>query len=425
MKAWNALEIDTQRNLIVLFVAGLLFWISITILLPVLPAYIQDVGATTQQIGIIMGCFAIGLLCSRTLLGRIADRRSRKLVILIGTIVAAVAPIGYLFVQSILGLAAIRAFHGISIAAFTIGYSALVVDLSPRQLRGELIGYMNLAVPTGMSIGPALGGWLQDTGDKAIALGSGYGIIFLVSTACGITGLLLASQIQDSSLHRKKLLHKSHPSNIERDFWQLSRDRALLTPTLVLLLIGLVFGTLVAFLPLFVRELNLDFNVGLFYTVTAIASFTVRLFVGQASDRYGRGLFISSSLICYLISMVILAQAETSFSLILAALIEGAGAGILIPLILALISDRSHANERGKVFALCMGGFDVGIALAGPVLGSLALVLGYRGIFAVAAVQALIALVIFITSAGKNLHYSIYFALGKARDTYSLDIGDT
>ena len=426
MKAWNALEIDTQRNLIVLFVAGLLFWISITILLPVLPAYIQDVGATTQQIGIIMGCFAIGLLCSRTWLGQIADRRSRKLVISIGTIVAAVAPIGYLFVQSILGLAAIRAFHGISIAAFTIGYSALVVDLSPRQLRGELIGYMNLAVPTGMSIGPALGGWLQDLGsNKAIALGNGYGIIFLVSNACGIMGLLLASQIQDSSSNRKKLLHNSNPSHIERDFWQLSRDRALLTPTLVLLLIGLVFGTLVAFLPLFVRELNLDFNVGLFYTVTAIASFTVRLFVGQASDRYGRGLFISSSLICYLISMVILAQAETSFSLMLAALIEGAGAGILIPLILALISDRSHGNERGKVFALCMGGFDVGIALAGPVLGSLALVLGYRGIFTVAAVQALIALAIFITSAGKNLRYSFYFALGKAKDTYSLDIGDT
>ena len=426
MKAWNILETTTKRNLIVLFAAGLLFWISITLLLPVLPAYIQDVGATTQQVGIVMGCFAIGLLCSRTWLGQVADRRSRKLVILIGTIVAATAPIGYLFIQSISGLATTRAFHGISIAAFTIGYSALVVDLAPRQQRGALIGYMNLAVPTGMSIGPALGGWLQDVGGDAIAQrtgyeGTGYEVLFLVSTICGFLALLLSSQIQDSSKNKLELEANPDTNNIQRNFGQLSQDPALFIPGLVLLLIGLVFGTLVAFLPLFVRQLNLDFNVGLFYTGTAIASFTVRLFAGRASDRYGRGLFISGSLICYLVSMVLLAKAETPIDLMLAALIEGAGAGILIPLILALISDRSYANERGKVFALCMGGFDVGIALAGPVLGSLAFVLGYRGIFALAAILALIALTVFITSAGKNLRHSLYFALGKAQDFYILD----
>ena len=421
MKAWNVLETTTKRNLIVLFNASLLFWISITILLPVLPAYIQDVGATTQQVGIIMGCFAIGLLCSRTWLGQVADRRSRKLVILIGTIVAGTAPIGYLLIQSIPELAAIRAFHGVSIAAFTIGYSALVIDLAPRQQRGELIGYMNLAVPTGMSIGPALGGWLQAIGQDALSEGTGYEVLFLVSTICGFLALLLSSQIQDSSKNKIQLERNQDTDNIQRNFGELSQDPALLIPTLVLLLIGLVFGTLVAFLPLFVRELNLDFNVGLFYTGTAIASFMVRLFAGKASDRYGRGLFISGSLICYLVSMVLLAKAETPIDLMLAAFIEGAGAGILIPLILALISDRSYANERGKVFALCMGGFDVGIALAGPVLGSLAFVLGYRGIFALAAILALLALTVFITSAGKNLRHSLYFALGKARDYHILD----
>ena len=104
---------------------------------------------------------------------------------------------------------------------------------------------------------------------------------------------------------------------------------------------------------------------------------------------------------------------------ILAAIAEGSGAGILIPLILALISDRSYANERGKVFALCMGGFDVGIAMGGLILGSLATILGgYRGIFALAAVLASVALIIFITQAGKNLRHSLFFALGKAPDAY-------
>ena len=92
------LKTDIQKNLIFLFVAGLFFWISITLLLPTLPTYIQDVGGTTQQVGLVMGCFAIGLLVSRTWLGKIADQRGRKLVVLIGAFVAGTAPLGYIFI---------------------------------------------------------------------------------------------------------------------------------------------------------------------------------------------------------------------------------------------------------------------------------------------------------------------------------------
>lgn len=419
MKAWKALEIKTKQKLTNLFLAGLLFWISITLLLPTLPTYIQTMGGTTQQVGMVMSCFAIGLLGSRTWLGKVADSRSRKLVILIGTMVAALAPIGYLSVDSIIGLAQIRAFHGVSIAAFTIGYSALVVDLAPIQHRGTLIGYMNLAVPIGMSVGPALGGFLQASGKEYFPEGTGYEVLFLVSIVCGVLAFLLASQIEESSLPEIESTQGLRKKR--RDFWQLTKDPSLVVPTIVLLLVGLVFGTLVAFLPLYIKELQLDFNVGFFYTAVAIASFSVRLFIGQASDRYGRGLFISGSLICYIISMVLLAQAQTPAMFLFAAIAEGAGAGVLIPLILALISDRSYANERGQVFAMCMGGFDLGIAMGGLTLGSLAGILGgYRGIFALAAVLASAALVIFVTQAGKNLRHSLYFALGKVKDAYAL-----
>lgn len=419
MKAWKVLDQTTKRKLTNLFLAGLLFWISITLLLPTLPTYIQEMGGSTKEIGIVMSCFGIGLLGSRTWLGKIADRRSRKLVILIGAFVAAVAPLGYLLVDSIIGLAEIRAFHGISIAAFTIGYSALVVDLSPQQHRGTLIGYMNLAVPIGMSVGPALGGFLQSSGKQYVPEGTGYEVLFVISTICGLLAWILASQIKESALPEA---NPNQQKLSNRDFWQLTRDPGLIVPTIVLLLIGLVFGALVAFLPLYIKELQLDFNVGLFYTTVAIASFLVRLFVGQASDLYGRGLFISGSLICYIISMVLLTQAHTPMAFIWAAIAEGAGAGILIPLILALIADRSHAMERGQVFALCMGGFDLGVALGGFILGSLSLVLGgYRGIFASAATFALVALVIFVTQAGKNFRHSLFFALGKAQDAYALN----
>ena len=421
MEVWKALESSVKQKLVNLFVAGLLFWIAITLMLPVLPTYIQDLGGTTQQVGIVMSCFAIGLIASRTWLGKVADRRSRKIVILIGAVVAAIAPVLYVSIHSIFGLGCIRAFHGISIAAFTIGYSALVVDLSPVSYRGTLIGYMNLAVPIGMSVGPALGGFLQTSGRRFFPEGTGYEILFGVSALCGILALVFALQIKNSALPSEAPRTDGSVS-IQREFWELARDPALIVPTLVLLSIGLVFGTLVAFLPLFIKELQLNFNVGFYYTATAIASFSIRLFVGKASDRYGRGLFITGALFCYIISMAILAVANTPAVFILSAIFEGAGAGILIPLTLALISDRSYANERGKVFALCMGGFDVGIALGGLTLGSLSFALGgYRGIFTLAAVIALMALLVFITQVSKNTRHSLLFALGREKDAYAIE----
>ncbi|MBD0363110.1 MAG: MFS transporter, partial [Coleofasciculus sp. C3-bin4] len=60
MKVLSTLEPQQRKNLLVLFAAGLLFWASLGSLLPTLPLYVEDVGGTTQQIGLVMGSFAIG-----------------------------------------------------------------------------------------------------------------------------------------------------------------------------------------------------------------------------------------------------------------------------------------------------------------------------------------------------------------------------
>ncbi len=53
-----------------------------------LPLYIKDIGGTPQQVGFVMGAFALGVILTRPWLGKLADRRSRKLVVLIGLAIA-------------------------------------------------------------------------------------------------------------------------------------------------------------------------------------------------------------------------------------------------------------------------------------------------------------------------------------------------
>lgn len=399
-----------NKNLLILFAAGLLFWTSMTSQLPVLPAYIADIGGSTQQVGWVMGCFAIGLLFSRTWVGSLADGHSRKIVLLIGTAVAGIAPMGYYFLESIPLLMVWRAFHGISIASFTTGYSTLVIDWAPDKQRGEFIGYMSLAVPIGLSVGPALGGLLQET--------YGYGTLFVLSSCCGFIAFSLGSLVGEK---RREGLGRDTAVEPHRSIWEMLRSPSLMVPAGILLSIGLLFGTLVAFLPLFLRESGVDFSAGLFYTAAALASFYLRIFVGKISDKIGRGLFITGSLICYGISMVILASSQTPNGLLIAAILEGMGSGLLIPMMLALMSDRSYSDERGRVTSFCIGGFDLGVALGGSILGSITF-LTYGDRFYIAAGFALIGLVLFLTRSGKSLGRSLRFALGRSKDSYQLPV---
>lgn len=413
MNALTTLDPQRRNSLLILFAAGLSFWSSMASLLPTLPLYVKEIGGTEQQVGLVMGSFAIGLLLSRRWLGRLADRRSRKIVVLVGTGVVAIAPLGYLLVTSIPLLMALRAFHGISIAAFTTGYTALVADLAPQKNRGELIGYMSLVTPIGVAIGPAMGGFLQDA--------FGFSALFQLASGLGVLSWLAAVQVWEPRLPKSNPETESAKVGGGRSFWSLLLSPRLRVPAFVMLLVGLVFGTITTFVPLYIQSTSIDLNPGWFYTAAAISSFTMRLVSGRASDRVGRGLFISTALLCYGISMIVLWHASSPQAFLIAALAEGAGAGIMIPTTIALMSDRSVAKERGRVFSLCIGGFDLGIAIAGPTLGSVAQYLGYANLFGLAAGFVAIALSVFLTQSSKDLPHSLRFAFGRERDVYAVE----
>lgn len=411
MKVFQTLDLRQQRSLMILFLAGLLFWSSITTLLPTLPLYLNHIGGTKQQIGFVLGCFSMGLLLSRFVLVPIADTKSRKLVLMIGTSVAAIAPLGYLLLKSFILLMVVRGFHGISIAGVTMGYTTLVADLSPPGRRGELISYMSLCTPIGGAIGPAVGGFL--------VAANGYVPLFIVCSTLGSASLLFSIFVWEphSIVGKNSDSHQFEQQNL----WQILGSRRVLVPVFVMLMVGLTFGTTVTFLPLYIQENSISLNAGLFYTVRGITSFIIRILTGRASDKFGRGVFISGGLGFCLLGMLTLWTANSSNMILLAAILGGASGGLILPMMITLMTDRCPPDQRGKFFSLCIGGFDFGIAIAGPTFGFIAELIGYRSMFAVDASLACIAIAIFITLSNKDLPHSIRFAFGQGQDTYAVN----
>ena len=444
MNVFTDLEPSLRRNLIIFFCASLCFWGGLAGMLPNLSLYIESFGASNQEIGWVMASFAIGLLGLRPRMSQFIDSKGRKPALLIGIAVIVIAPLLYLSVSlfpnilitlpklsvsfypdfyidlsqttqvksSILLLAATRAFHGISIAAFATAYATSIADMAPPHQRGELIGFMRLARPVGMALGPALGGYLEGS----------FMLAFLAMTLLGAIGticVLVAREPQRAAADSATASTGNKQTQRQSKFWRLLVTGPIRIPALILFMVGTAFGTMVAFIPLHVREMNIAVNIGLIYTVSAITSFSIRALAGRASDQLGRGRFISMGLVFYSLAMFTLSISTSAPMLLLAGAFQGAGSGTLIPIIAALMADRSRPGERGITFGLCLTGFDLGIALAGPVMGRIADASSYALVFSIAGCMTLSGLLIFITLSSKDLSHSVRFALNGGRDVYA------
>jgi MFS family permease len=412
-QTFQQLPPDTRRELTASFATGLLFWASMASQLPVIPLYVESLGGTEAQVGWVMGSFAIGLLLCRAYLGKLADRKGRRIVMQLGLVVAATIPLCYAVVSSIPLLMLFRAIHGISIAAFASSYSALTSDLAPSKQRGEIIGYMSLVNPLGLAIGPALGGWMQEAW--------GYQYLFMTASCLAVMGFLVASKIKEAGF---PIAPQDAGTQINRSldlpFWKILLSPRVRVPALILFLVGLVFGNLSAFLPLLIKAQHIPLNVGLFYMAAAIAGFIVRIPISSISDRYGRGLFIAVGLGFYTLSTLMIFAAHSAPNFIVAGMLEGIGANIAIPAIVTLLADRTVAAERGLVFSLAWSGFDLGMAFAGPIIGNLIPQVGLSNSFLISAGFAVVALVIFSTQSNYSLAESLRFATGQAKDKFAV-----
>lgn len=409
LTTFYSLEIQLRKNLTAIFWAGLFFWSSMASQLPTLPLYIRTLTQSFDEIGIIMGSFAIGLLVCRSYLGRLSDRKGRRYTMRIGLIIAAIVPLCYALLPSIPFLIFFRAVHGISIAAFAASYSALVADLAPVEKRGEVIGYMSLVNPLGLAVGPAFGGLVQEAW--------GYQPLFIMASLLATVGLWLTFQIETEGNVNDR--QGNNAANKPR-FWQTFLNPRVRVPSTVLLLVGLSFGTLSAFMPILMQQKNIALNAGLFYMAAALSGFIIRFPVGRLSDTWGRGIFISIGIFFYALSMGIIYFAEHNYEFLLSGIAEGIGSGIVIPAIIALLADRTVPQERGYVFGMTWIGFDLGIAIAGPVMGKLIGVMGITNIFAIATGLCLLGILIFATQSNQTVAESLKFAIGKSNDRYAV-----
>ena len=130
--------------------------VGLTMILPLLPFYATNLGATATMVGLLIAAFSLAQLVVAPVWGRFSDRYGRRPAILAGLLVTAVAYVVFAFAGSILALLLSRVVQGVG--GGTIGVvQAYVADASPPDRRTRSLGWLSAVTSLGAVAGPAFG----------------------------------------------------------------------------------------------------------------------------------------------------------------------------------------------------------------------------------------------------------------------------
>jgi MFS family permease len=354
------------KTFVILCVSTVLFMASFGMIMPELPGYLDLMGAG-HLLGYIIGLFTLGALMSRFFSGKIADRAGRKIVMVFGTAVTAIA--GFLYVMlgavsdystGMLGVwlfLVLRFFHGLSTGFRPIGSSALLTDIVPHDRRGEALGFLGVAGNAGMAGGPAIGSYL--------AVEWGYDSMFLASSFLGILSLLFTLKLPETLPNSRKVIWSDLNVFKGKNF-----DIAAWPAALSLLPVALSFGVFLTITPNFVDDLGYKYK-GVFNTIIVVASILMRLFAGKASDKYGRKPLLAIGGLFLFVGMGILSIATTQLEAAVGGIVYGLSIGINMPTIFAWTTDLSPKEKIALGIGTTLVALEIGIGLGAFVSGSM------------------------------------------------------
>lgn len=364
-----------NRTFLILSAATFCFFIATSVLVPVLPRHVEDLGGSLAVVGLVNGIMWVPAIILRPFVGRHMDRRGRRPFILIGTIISVAAGVGYAVSDSITVIFIIRLFHGASFACYYPSSTTMVADVLPASRRAEAFSYFSMFLFAGLALGPAIGEHLYQA--------SGADAAFIAGAVASAAAMLLVSRLPETFRGEEPeakvpLLH-----------------RAAAFPALILGLVAFGAAAADAFLPLYVSKFG-DGDSRLYFTTFAVTIIAVRFFTGRIADRFGRGAIIVPGAFLSAAAMFVLAGGADPAHILWAAVLRGIGWGALFPGLFAMLMDRIRPGERGSATGTFTAAFDLSFGGGQILLGAILQATSFDTIFVLGGISGIAGGIVWI-----------------------------
>lgn len=169
---------NTRRPTLILNFTLLVVMLGYGMVLPIMPFYIEKLGAGGRELGWLMSTYSLMQLICAPLWGVLSDRIGRKPVLTIGVLGYAITLLLFGLATSYWMLFLARALSGILSSATMPTAMAYIGDQAPEKERSGGMGQLGAAMGVGIVVGPLLGGFLS-TDSLSLPFFIGAGLAFV------------------------------------------------------------------------------------------------------------------------------------------------------------------------------------------------------------------------------------------------------
>ncbi|MFL5544930.1 MAG: MFS transporter [Gemmatimonadaceae bacterium] len=333
-----------RGKLTVLMITAFVDMLGLAMVIPLLPFYATQLGASATIVGVLIAAFSIAQLASAPLWGRFSDAYGRRPALLAGLLVSALAYVVFAYASTLWLLLLSRVVQGLG--GGTIGVvQAYVADSSDPRDRAKSLGWLSAATSLGAVVGPAIGSALIHWGRHAPGIASAIFCV-LISVFAGI--YLRESRDDSVSTAEHETAHQTGSGAV----WSViarPREPAQRLIWIYAIAIGAFYGT-VPTLPLILahRLPITEANVGYFVMYLGGMGVIVRAgLLGRMIEWLGEARLTRLGLVLLALGLALVAQVHSYLTLIVSLTLMPLGTAFVFPCVTAMLSRVVPKRHRG------------------------------------------------------------------------------
>lgn len=308
---------------------------------PILPVFVRDLGASGIWLGLAFSGFAITQTPLTPVIGRMGDRIGRRVFIITGLAMYVMIGVTLSQATSYQEVALLRMGMGVGAACMFPSALATIGELSPKGQEGRYMGLFMVSFTAGFGIGPLVGGFLKDT--------LGVDATFIALSCAAAIALLLVT----TSMPKQVALKTENTSEVP-PVRVMTKDLRVLALFLFNFAFGVGIGSVMTFIAIFMTDSLLASAtlVGLVVGSRAVISSILQPLFGLVADRISRIHIITTGGLLLAIATGAIPLAQSVTVLLLIFLILGIGESAALPASLAITTDLGRIYGYGTLIGL-------------------------------------------------------------------------